>query len=267
MDDVSILLSGEYWNPEFADLISKPTKYSVTLRDLKSVLDDNPADDRFQLVVVAQARRGQFEDQQLEQLAAKYQHVPIVLLCGSWCEGETRSGTPVPGLARVYWHQWEGRFENFKEQLQSQGIASWHLPRIATISDHIQHDVSNCVREKPTPLIGISSLTRQGFEMMADAVGSKNVIWIESLDTKDVQSIELSVICFECNSLTANTQQRIQVLQEKFPGTAFVLTLNFPRRSEFQIAASLGIAELVSKPFQLCDLQFAIRRALAPMAA
>lgn len=267
MEEISILLTGEYWHSEFSDLIAEVRGHSVTLKKLDSILDEGLTDIRFQLVVVAQPRRSQFSSKQLEALSEQFIHIPVVVLCGSWCEGETRSGTPIPGLTRVYWHQWKGRFENFQDQLISNGVATWHLPKIASITDHIQQDVDVLKKPKLENNIGISALNQESFEMMAMAIHSTGCVWIESLPSSDTNKSKFSVICVEGNSLTEDTERRVRDLQKRFPRTPMVMTLNFPRRSEFAIANRLGIEELVSKPFQLSDLQFAIRRAQSPIAA
>ena len=42
-----------------------------------------------------------------------------------------------------------------------------------------------------------------------------------------------------------------------------VLVLNFPRSNDVEFAAELGIREIVSKPFHLANLRFAIERAVS----
>ena len=262
MDETSILLTGEYWHQDFAGLVAG-ADCSVTLRALDSVSNGSSSDDRYQIVVVAQPRRNQFDAAELERLTQKFSPIPVVILCGSWCEGETRSGSPSPGIERVYWHQWAGRFQNFRKHLKMQQIGSWHLPRIASVSDRIQADLFKPNSIKPKQKIGISSLTHEGFSMLSEVIGSGNSVWVAPGVSDQVSAVQFSTICVEANSLTQATVQRIQGLQSNFPSTPLVLILNFPRRREFELAANLGVFELVSKPFQLSDLQFAVERAMS----
>ena len=61
------------------------------------------------VIVVAQAYPGQFSGEALDRLARLAPLARVVVLLGSWCEGEVRSGRPWPGAIRVYWHQWPAR--------------------------------------------------------------------------------------------------------------------------------------------------------------
>ena len=267
MNEISVLLTGEYWHHDFSGLIAD-ANCSATLREIESILKNGSArEPRYQVVVIAQPRRGQFEAKKLEQLAEQFAHIPIVLLCGSWCEGETRSGSPVAGIIRIYWHQWRGRFQNFQRQLRTHRIGCWHLPRIASLSDQIQADNFKIDSETVLPKIGISTLNHETFSMLSEVLGKTNSVWIAPSDCDELRQSDFSVICVEANSLTQQTVQRIEELQLHFPVTPLVLVLNFPRRSEFQLAARLGIFEIVSKPFQLSDLRIAVQRVTSSHAA
>ena len=91
--------------------------------------------------------------------------------------------------------------------------------------------------------------------------------WIEGIDANDINDSDFSAICVDGNSLTVAFQNRIELLQNYFPHTPIILILNFPRSSEFAMAREMGISEIVSKPFQLCDLKFAVQRMLPSRAA
>ena len=58
-----------------------------------------------ELVVVAQSRPGTVGDRELESLRRVAPLAGIVALLGSWCEGETRTGRPWPGVQRLYWYE------------------------------------------------------------------------------------------------------------------------------------------------------------------
>ena len=76
------------------------------IEDAAAELDRGPPPD---VVLIAQARPGQFTRGQVEQLHRASPVSRLVALLGSWCEGEIRSGRPWPGVVRIYWHQWRAR--------------------------------------------------------------------------------------------------------------------------------------------------------------
>ncbi len=258
MKNISVLLTGEYWHPEFQGLLST-ADLSLTFRSLSAVYRNRKESDRFDLVVVGQSRPGQFEASQLEPLVNQYVNTPVIVLCGSWCEGESRSGTPVSGLLRIYWHQWQGRFDTFLHALTSDRISSWHLPKIAVDIDRIKME---CMLKTGTGTlsVGVSSRTMDGFDMLRDSCPELNFYWIERQDRQDVNPNHFGVVCVEADTLTETTERRIETIQEQLAYTPIVLTLNFPRRQEFARAAQLGVARVLSKPFQVSDLRIALRQ-------
>lgn len=263
-EDLHILLTGDCWNAEISHCFAN-SPFTITFRSLAKVLEDPIVDDRWQLVVVASSRRGQFPAERVEQLLERFINVPVIGLAGSWCEGETRSGNPVPGLVRIYWHQWLGQLDKFFEQVRLHGCGTWHLPKIATTADRVLHTASHI----PQPhskgegsLIGISALTRDRYSMLEDALASNgsHTIWLESVEARDTELFSLTAICIEGNSLSEQVCIRIEQHQTTFPGTPIILILNFPRQCDVEAAQRLGVRAVVSKPFQLADLQQAIER-------
>ena len=269
MDELTVLLTGDYWHADFIELIAR-APFPVTLRSIDSILADTEADRNYRLVVVASSRRGQFEVARLERMMNQFVNVPTVALLGSWCEGEERSGDPVAGLIRVYWHQWQGRIDRFVDCIGSGQVSSWQLPKIVSPVDRTIQDVQSTIKiPNIAGAVGVSSQTEEAFLTLRDGMAStgRESIWLEKIEESELGIPNLSVVCVEANSLTEWTQKRVVDLQKQFLHTPIVLILNFPRRAEYEIAARLGITEIVSKPFQLHDLHSALRRTISEPAA
>jgi len=112
MDDHKILITGDYWHEDFRDVLSQ-LRVPATLVSLKSIREGNTKNENYEVVLLAQARPDQFSQQDNELLQKTFPHTPVVSLVGSWCEGELRSGNPAGGGVRIFWHQWQGRYDNF----------------------------------------------------------------------------------------------------------------------------------------------------------
>ena len=141
-----VLLSGDYWHADFKDLIAR-ISIPVTLMPLDKATTADTS--RFSLIVVAQARPNQFDQSSLDAIVANNPQTPVVLLLGTWCEGERRSGQPVAGVHRVYWHQWKGRFDDFRQQMSERGISPWHAPLTNTDADRVFDLASTDHRKQP----------------------------------------------------------------------------------------------------------------------
>lgn len=61
----------------------------------------------YDLVVLAQSRPGIHDPELIHELRQRFPLTPIIVLLGSWCEGERRTGTPLQGTHRIFWYQWD----------------------------------------------------------------------------------------------------------------------------------------------------------------
>ncbi|MGI9495735.1 MAG: hypothetical protein ACR2NK_06780 [Mariniblastus sp.] len=255
-----ILVTGDFWHTDFQKVVSK-FDVPVTLVPFDKV--ETVVDQRYDLVVLAQSRRDQFLPAEVEELIANFPSVPVVGLLGSWCEGETRSGRPYPGVTRVYWHQWEGRYSQFVEQLEKTGITNWHAPRTSTPSDRI---VAQRIRQDVSigsGYIGVSAWTRAEYEMLDDAITSFGwrSRWVERSIWDAASSATVLVMCVVADSWTGELEKRIEWLNSEIPDVPFVLLLNYPRQSDIELIEAAGVTSVVSKPFELQDLKVAISKA------
>jgi hypothetical protein len=266
-----LLLTGDYWHSDFQGLIG--SSVCVTTLVPEDKLDESHlSKSDFDLVVVAASRRNQFSAQWIETLRSDSAPTPVVAVLGSWCEGEQRSGTPWPGVKRIYWHQWRGRFDCFATQLTELGTSAWNLPGTANDADIIEQI---CQSEFDSNVgagwhVGISSLSETAYQMLDDAicsVGGKTS-WIERQQWDAGVTDELSVVCVEADSWSESVEARVKWLRDDLEIEApIVVVLNFPRRNDVDLAQSVGVSEVVSKPFQLIDLAAAIERSISENAS
>jgi hypothetical protein len=93
-------------------------------------------------IVVAEASPGQFSHRAIDGLRRLAPLARILGLMGSWCEGETRSGSPWPAAVRTYWHQWPTRCNRQLRRLALGEACSWALPATATDEERLLTDLS-----------------------------------------------------------------------------------------------------------------------------
>ena len=259
MEQRQILLSGDYWHPDFKSILSS-FDLPVTMVPIEKLSSFEASATQFDLIVMAESRRDQIQPETMEWLRQKFSGVPIVNLLGSWCEGEMRSGSPLPGVIRVYWHQWSGQYAQFVNQLKENSITDWHLPATTTIADRLQSSTTPV--DLQNEIIGVSAWTQTQYEMLADSLKTMGYRsrWLER-STWDAEAIRiLSAICIDANSMTQDLTNRLQWLKTTFPQRPMILILNFPRENDVASAKSLGVEEVLSKPFDLADLLTALIR-------
>src|SRR4051812_25178310 len=91
----AVQLIGEVDHPDFREAVGL----------LRSNAQFALADASPELIVVAQTRPDLICSDELNQLRRATPLARIVALLGSWCEGETRTGRPCPGVRRLYWYE------------------------------------------------------------------------------------------------------------------------------------------------------------------
>lgn len=259
-DNIRVLVTGEYWHGDFGGLIS-PSSATITLCPPEQIpaLDGS---ENFDLIVIAQDRRSVIDEESIEFVKNTFATTPLVALLGSWCEGEVRSGEPWSGIPRVYWHQWQGRFEQFLDCLNSEEIHEWQLPATASVADSI--DVAPHFGEDGfSGIVAVSAWTKTQFSMIEDALSAFGVksSWVER-STWDGQAKSLvKAVIIDDESLTGDLETRIRWIFSTFGQIPLILTLSFPRKDEVDSLKQLGAGAIVSKPFKLGDLKQAILQA------
>lgn len=271
----AILVTGDYWHSDFKDLIGAGPA-STTLVTMDKFLHPADADpsasallaiggqDSFDLVVIAQSRQGQFDQSMIDAVKSFAGSTPVVMMLGSWCEGELRSDQPAEGVTRVFWHQWQGRFETFEKHLADSGVTLWHGPTTETDADRIVASRAlDSVSDSEHLCIGVSAWNVEAYDSLSAAIQSFGwkTRWVERTNLPSLAGA-INAVCIDANSLDENLERRINWLKEQVLDAPLVLTLNFPRKDEVSRLRGMGVSHLVSKPFELNDLRAAISQSV-----
>jgi CheY-like chemotaxis protein len=258
MGSQQILVTGEYWHEDFSGLISSSSAL-ITLCPVEKIQQMTGAEN-FDLIVVAQGRREVIDSETVEHLQSVFATTPLVALLGTWCEGEVRSGTPWPGIPRVYWHQWEGRFEQFLQCLDADEIHSWQLPATATAADRIAAPGPHFGDENFEGIVAVSAWTKTQYAMIEDALTAfgAQCSWVERATWDGTAKSLVKAVVLDDDSMTSDLETRVKWVLSTFGQVPLVLTLGFPRKDEIEALKELGVKAVVSKPFKLGDLKQAL---------
>ena len=72
----------------------------------------------------------------------------------------------------------------------------------------------------------------------------------------------VSVMLIDADSLDQTMERRIEWLKKQVRHVPMIALLNFPRQEEIKALEQLGIAAVVSKPFEINDLRTALNTAI-----
>jgi len=203
-----------------------------------------------ELIVICQSRPGTVSKSLVEHLRLAVPLAGIVALAGSWCEGETRTGRPLPGVDRLYWYEFPAWW---RRQLSLR--AAGRCPEWARAAP--MHD-SEPGRPRPRrTIVIIQTNIRETAEALSDALtragfatawqrgnrpstvirGASAAIWIGG-QLNDHEAKELRALC-----LSFTTAQR-----------RVIALLDFPRRDRVDRAMEVGAAAVLGMPWRNADL-------------
>ncbi len=262
MSSLQLLISGDYWHDDFREQFSK-LEYPATMVPLERI--QSTSNRTYHLVVLAQSRRDQISQTSVDSIRASMPGIPIVVLLGTWCEGENRSGTPLIGVNQVLWHQWESRFQKFCVQTNDGVKSDWELPLTASVSDRVRDFSVNpaLTQQLSGGKFLISSEDRTSFESISDLLNvyQCTTCWHESQSDEVVPS-DFSAICVDGNTASSNFLDRVRQLKSRYEGLPVIAMLNFPRKQDLNSLAELGVQEVVSKPYTADEFVLPLARAI-----
>jgi hypothetical protein len=256
---VRIVLTGDYRRDEFDRPLAEMSQAAeIALVDgLQAAADwlkgGTPAD----LVVVAQARPGQFSALQIEAIRRAAPLAPIVALLGSWCEGETRSGFPWPGVTRVYWHQWGGRFGREIEKLSRGEPGELSQPLTATAEERLLWlDGERDAQSKR--IVAVVSGNSEMRAWLAGVCGTwgLSVITFRRPPAEPVGGI--SLVLWDAGPTISGAIEAFPGGLSQFPAARAVVLADFPRAEDVECFLTSGAAAVLSKPLMLNDLAGAL---------
>jgi hypothetical protein len=242
---------------------SRDASFGESLELLRSsALVVQSGDELPELVVVCQSRPSETRRSEIEALQRRLPLAGFVSLLGSWCEGETRTGRPAPGVTRLYWYdfpQWWRRqmmrheaglcpdwARSFASDVSLSSIRNpkeVHLPR---------REIRNC-----HSLVVLSTEYGSTAEALSDVLngagfatvykprgrshpfvrGASAGIW-EGGQLDDGELVELTSFC----------QRGVQ------NGSPVIALLDFPRCDAIAKARAAGASIIVGKPWLNADL-------------
>ncbi|MGA2255692.1 MAG: hypothetical protein ABSG53_13685 [Thermoguttaceae bacterium] len=209
-------------------------------------------------IVLAQAYPDQFSAVSIDRLRSQVPLARIIAILGSWCEGEPRSGRPLPGVIRIYWYQAAVRIRReFPRWFQSEGSA-WQLPATATDEERLLAS-TRAPLPKGNGLVVIWTRRPEMENLLSDAcrkVGYATA-WLHPRRPAQVQGAVAAI--YDGASLdAAGLAELRQATTAVSPAPALAL-LDAPRIQDYRLARTLGAAVL-AKPFRIDELLWLLPR-------
>lgn len=221
---------------------------------------------RPQLVVVAQPRPGCVSPGDVERLHRAVPLARLVALLGSYCEGEVRSGTPWPGVLRVYWHEWLGRCQAELPGLLAGSTSTWALPRTATGVDQALLAARRGWQQHPGMVL-VRTAKHDEFEGLADVCLNLGLspVWLPPNHPPQLKRADL--LLWDSDGRQPDEWMELKQWHDRLHPAPVLYLRGFPRYSDVCLAHQAGADQVLPKPFLLDDLVACIAAVLTSNGA
>jgi CheY-like chemotaxis protein len=209
------------------------------------------------VVLFAQSRPGQFAQADVEAIHARSPLSRLVVLLGSWCEGEMRTGKPWAGVVRIYWHQWAARMipELTPGHTDLGGV--WRLPRTASGTEQLAHAAEGSWR-RGQGLVVIHTRLFCDYRALSDAclAGGYSSTW----DHPHCASFAAGTAAVLCNLIGGAPDEAalVALLARRYAPAPVITLLDFLRSDDRHRMLDAGAAAVLAKPFLVGDLLWII---------
>jgi hypothetical protein len=212
-------------------------------------------------IILFQARPGSLSQSDIERLHRKAPLARLIVVAGSWCEGELRSGRPPQGVARLLWHQWNERLPQELGIVSGQRIATAPRGRTLTSVDRLLHVAAGCATSQISRgQADVFTSRRERFEALADFCSAAGFQATQRLPGS-------SAGCGAAICLADGWASLPDRADSDQPNPPVMLLLDWPRPDDLDRAEQLGVACVLGLPLVVTDFLAAVDQLLPPHAA
>lgn len=275
----SLVAIGPWDEAEFAALRAEldpqrqwPTV--ATLEDLTANIADDASDGAAatipsgplppELVLLAQPRPGISDQAQLESLRSLAPLTRVVIIAGTWCEGELRTGQPFTGVVRLYWYEFAPWWRAAVAEWQADRTPVWSEPlddvraaqETAVTPPRERHDVVPA----EVGIIAVDAVDFAVFETLAVALApfGWRCEWRPRQRPEFIQPTQLVAAIWDGGQLsdgeTASLVAFAARVHDANAAAPVIVLLDFPRVEHLEAARAAGAAVVLGKPYRIAHL-------------
>jgi hypothetical protein len=260
----SLLFVGDVARAEFAPLAhclaARPqVRFVRHVTDALGAL--GPADDG-DTILLAPAYRDEFPAEQVQQLCRRVPLADVVAVVSSWCEGETRSGNPWPGIRRVYVDQLLARWDFAAARMAGdpQPPTEWLPPTMTAEEQWLLQAERSLVRL--TGCAAICGETPEQRDYLVELCQAAGMATVDHRADDDVAGSAPCVVLYDAIADVARRDEQVCGLVRRYPRAPLVVLMNFPRADEIARLGQWGALRVLGKPFVIDDLLRCVQSAM-----
>ncbi|NOY42051.1 MAG: hypothetical protein GXP26_09465 [Planctomycetes bacterium] len=212
-----------------------------------------------ELIVLAQSIPGEFRQSDIDRLSELAPLARIIVVAGTWCEGEMRTGSRLDGTLRLYWYEFAPWWQAALRNLAGGLCPPWSLP---LDNPQAGRGISN-THSASKPLTGtvvVDAADFAVFESLSSALASFgiNAAWTCHDDPASLPS-HIAAGIWDGGQLNRKELARLTSFCQKIQAHGKVVALlDFPRVEHVEQTRAAGAAAVFGKPYLVDEVVAAL---------
>lgn len=279
----TFIAAGPWQDAEFAivraEIDADPTWETVPT--LRAVVDRIATSEPPELVLLAQSHPGADDQTDVERLRKLAPLTRVIVIAGSWCEGELRTGRPLTGVVRLYWYEFAAWWQAALRRLDDGETPPWTEPLTnLRAGEAIRLEATSggesLVYRADAPVIAVDTTDYAAFEALSGGMNGLgwSCVWQPRhrptlRDESDASHLAPTAGIWDGGQLDAEEHENLAAFcrRLKAHNAPVVTLLDFPRVEHVEQSHSAGAAALLAKPYQLAALHNELTRLTTLVAA
>ena len=252
---VTVLAVGPWGEREF-DAIggSRDWKAIESIREAHDLLREGEL--LPEVILIAQPLPDSYRQADIDRLLAVVPLARPVIVAGSWCEGQFRTGTQLLGTVRMYWYDFPGWWRTALERAAIGLCPPWSVPLDGPYEGRFGWG-SVSFNELKSKLVAIETVDFAVYQALRDGLSyyGLNSVWHHAESEVDYGDDLVGGI-WDGGQLGERELRRLRGFARNMrtPSQPLIVLLDFPRREHFRQAQQAGATAVFGKPYVLDDL-------------
>ncbi len=215
-------------------------------------------------ILLVQSRPGEYPPSLVDHLRRRYPLSPIVVVLGSWCEGETRSGQPLESTWRFAWYDFVPRMSAAWQHVPAGHPSRLHRPLLMSDAERWSGDL-RCQIEFGDCRVGVICGSHSQFESLRDTLipyGFQVVRCVANRLAAAREKAQLPQVLLWDDAAAPRDADPgvVATIERNPPQIPSLVLLTFPRVQHVERLYACGVQGVLPKPFDVSDLLWHLHR-------